>query len=449
MEAFDNILGVLLGYVWGLPTVLLLCGAGLFFTIGLGLPQFRGFFHGIRVVRGKFDNPDDPGQITHFQALCTALSATVGLGNISGVAVAIHLGGPGAIFWMVVVGLLGMATKYSECTLAILHRRIDENGVVRGGPMYYIEKALGPVGKPAAAFFAVACIFASFGAANMFQVREVANILDRSFSIPAWITAITLATITGLVIIGGIRRIAKVASILLPVMAVIYVGGALVVILSNISLVPGVFAQILQDAFTGTAAVGGFTGIVLRQVIVQGVRRACFSNEAGIGTAPFAHAAAATKEPVREGMVAMLGPFIDTVVICTMTAFVILISGAWTNPELNGVALTAAAFDIGLPGFGQWFLPIGVTLFATSTILSWSYYGERASDYLFGKKGSIPYKVFYCIFAFMGGLWPLATIINFSDLMLGCMIVPNIIAVIILFPKIREETKKYFARYVN
>ena len=431
--------------VWNIPLIVVLCGTGILLTILLKGVQFKAFRHAIDIVRGKFDDPNDPGEISHFQALTTALSATVGLGNIGGVAIAIKLGGPGATFWMIVVGLLGMITKYAECTLALKYRSIDSSGRVHGGPMYYIEKGLGSKAKPLAILFAFFALVASFGAGNMFQSNQVAEILQTNFSIPEFITGLTLAVFTAIVIIGGIKRIGNVTSKLVPFMGAIYILGAIIVILANITHVPSLIAMIFSDAFTGTAAAGGFAGATFRQVFVQGVRRACFSNEAGLGSAPIAHSAASTKEPVREGVVALLEPFIDTVVICTMTAIVILISGAWTS-ELTGVSLTAAAFNSGIPGFGQYFVPLAITLFAYSTLLSWSYYGEQATNYLFGHKALLIYKILFCGFVFLGAVRGLGTVLDFSDAMLGLMVVPNLIGVWFLFPKLREETQNYFKK---
>lgn len=445
MESINSFLEVVAGYVWGLPLVLMLVGTGLFLTLGLGGIQLKGFVHAIRVIFGKYDDASDPGQISHFQALCTALSATVGLGNIAGVAVAIHIGGPGATFWMIVAGFLGMASKYTECSLSVMYREIDQKGTVRGGAMYYIEKGLGKKWKPLAVFFAFAAIFSSFGAANMFQANQVASIMNSGFGIPPLATGLVLAILTAVVIIGGIQRIGNVTSLLVPFMGGIYIAGSLFVILANVELLPGLLAQIVTDAFTGTAATGGFAGIAVSQVMIQGIRRAVFSNEAGLGSAPFAHAAAATKEPIREGVVALLEPFVDTVVICTMTALVILISGAWTQ-DANGVELTAMAFDSAIPGFGKWFVPVAVFLFAYSTLLSWSYYGERAADYLFGEKAILPYKVLFCVLAVVGSVWAIGPVLNFSDIMLALMAVPNLLALMLLFPKVRRETKIYFEK---
>ena len=454
MERIEAFLEFAVGLVWGMPLVILLVGTGILLSALLGGMgggiQWKAFRHAIDVVRGKYDDPEDPGEITHFQALTTALSATVGLGNIAGVAIAIYIGGPGATFWMIAAGIVGMATKYAECTLAVKYRRVDENGVVHGGPMHYIERGLGKQWKPLAVFFALAAIFASFGAANMFQANQVASILEQSFAVPPWVTGVVIGILVAVVIIGGIKRIGKVTAVLVPLMGGIYIFGAMTVILMNISLVPGLLVQIVTDAFTGTAATGGFAGVVFREVLVQGVRRAVFSNEAGLGSAPIAHAAATTNEPAREGSVALLEPFIDTVVICTMTALVILISGMWTHEEaVPGVLLTAMAFDAAIPGFGSWFVPIAVSMFAYSTMLSWSYYGERAVDYLVGGKNEtwlLFYKMVFCIVAVVGAMWTVVPVLNFSDMMLGLMVAPNLLAIWLLFPKVREETRDYFGR---
>ncbi len=461
MEKLDALIATGVGIVWSPFLVFLLVGTGLFLTIAMGFPQIRGFMHAIQVVRGKYSDPDAPGEISHFEALATALSATVGLGNIAGVAVAIKMGGPGATFWMIVTGLLGMATKYSECSLAIMHRTIDPDGKVQGGPMYYIKRGLFSgntklqklISSPLAMFFAFACMCATFGAGNMFQSNQVASILNDKFQISTILTGAVLAVLTAVVILGGIKRIGSVTSKLVPFMGGLYVLGALAVIFMNFEKVPSMFAQIFGDAFSGTAAAGGFTGIAVREVIMQGVKRGCFSNEAGLGSSPIAHSAASTSEPIREGIVALLEPFVDTVVICTLTALVILLSGQWMTPGLEGVNLTAASFDSVLPGFGSIFVPIAVFLFAYSTLLSWSYYGEQAVDYLTGGKGNkkliICYKLFYCFLAFLGANASLQMVLNFSDMMLGLMVFPNLIAVIFMIPKLRAETKRYFKKYVN
>lgn len=443
MNTLNELLEVVVGWVWGLPMVFGLIGAGVYFSVMLKGIQFRAFRHAIAVIMGRYSDPKDPGQISHFQALCTALSATVGLGNIAGVAVAIHVGGPGATIWMILAGLIGMATKYTECTLALKYRKVDSKGVVHGGPMHTIERGLGKKWKPLAVFFALACMISSYGAANMFQTNQVAAIMNRSFGIAPALSGIVLAILTAVVIIGGIQRIGKVAEKLVPFMGGIYFLGALAVIFTHLGQIPEMIGLMFTGAFSGTAALGGFAGAGVRQVMIQGIRRAVFSNEAGLGSAPIAHSAASTKEPVREGVVALLEPLIDTVVICTLTAVVILLSGAWTQ-DASGVELTAIAFDSAIPGFGAHFIPIAVFLFAFSTLISWSYYGERAADYLWGEKGIVPYKIVFCVLAFLGSIWAIEPVLNFSDIMLGLMVVPNLIVTILLFPEVRKDTEDYF-----
>ena len=453
IEALNEFLAQLVGYLWSLPLVCFLLGTGLFFSFFLGGIQLRGFFHAIQVVRGKYDNPDDPGEISHFKALCAALSATVGLGNIAGVAVAIKVGGPGATVWMILAGLVGMASKYTECTLGVMYRRVDEEGVVHGGPMHYISQGLkgrysflsDQVVNFLAAMFAVCCIIASLGAANMFQANQVAESLQNSFGVEPLHTGIVLALAVAIVIIGGIKRIGNVAGVLVPVMGLLYISGCLAIILLNIAELPRIISEIFSAAFTGTAAAGGFAGAAFRQVLVQGVRRAAFSSEAGMGSAAIAHSAAKTDEPVREGTVALLEPFIDTVVICTMTALVINITGVWTGDE-TGVKLTQAALDKSIPGLGTWFIPVAVALFAYSSMISWSYYGERSVDYLVGEKGIIVYKVIFCLFAICGALWSIDPILNFSDSALALMIIPNLFAMLLLAGVVRQATTEYFEK---
>lgn len=445
MAAINGFLNSLVELIWGIPMVILLVGSGLLFTIVFKGVQFRAFYHALEVITGRFTSKDDPGEISHFQALCTALSATVGLGNIAGVAVAIHMGGPGAVFWMVVTGFVGMATKFSEVSVSLMYRHVTEKGVVRGGAMHYIERGLGRKFLPMAYFFAFACTLASFGAANMFQTNQVASIMNQNFGVPHLLSGGILGFLTAIVIIGGIKRIGKVTAVLVPFMGGIYVIASLAVVLLNIELVPDLVHRILIDAFTGTSVFGGIGGIAVKETLIQGVRRACFSNEAGLGSSPIAHSAASTKEPVREGVVALLEPFVDTVVICSMTALVILISGAWTT-SATGVELTALAFDSAIPGFGAYFVPFAVALFAYSTLLSWSYYGEQAVTYLVGERGVLPYKFVFCVAAVMGSIWSLDGIIAFSDVMLGLMVVPNLIAVMLLLPPLRREVDSYFGK---
>ena len=377
MTTINEFLGLTVGYVWSLPLVILLAGSGFLFSILLKGIQFKGFFHAIRVVLGYYDHKEDPGEVIHFQALSAALSGTVGLGNIVGVAIAIKTGGPGTVFWMIMIGFLGMATKYAECTLGVMYRKIDKNEKVLGGPMCYITSGLGPSWKFMAIFFAIAYVITVFGTGNLFQVHYMAQSLNDSFSIPQILTGITLSITVGAIILGGIKRIALIASYLVPFMGIVYVSACLAVIFINIFELPQIFAQIVSGAFTGTAATGGFAGVSVAKVIELGARRACFSNEAGLGTAAIAHATASTREPVREGLVALLEPFIDTIVICTMTALVILISGSWALESNVGEAeLISIAFNSSLPGFGTFAIPIIIALFAYSTTLTFAYYGE-------------------------------------------------------------------------
>jgi AGCS family alanine or glycine:cation symporter len=410
--------------------------------------QLRGFRHAVHVLRGKYDKPEDEGDITHFQALSAALSATIGLGNIAGVAVAMSAGGPGALVWMWLVAFVGMATKFTTCSLAVMYRNIHEDGSASGGPMYYIEMGLGEAWKPMAVAFAILGFIATFGGGNMFQSNQVAAALNEHFQVPKFATGLLLAFAVGLVIIGGIRRIGQVAARIVPFMCVVYMIGGITVILMNIQLIPEVFRQIFEGAMSGTAAVGGFAGAGVRQVLLQGVRRATFSNEAGLGSAPMAHAAAKTKEPIREGLVAMLGPFVDTILICSTTALVIVSTGAWKNTEnLSGVNLTILAFDSGLPGFGKYVVSAGVTLFAYSTMISWSYYGEKCIEYLVGARAITPYRWAYITALFFGCIWTLQPVLDFSDIMFACMIVPNLTGTLLLAMKVRTAMESYMGRY--
>lgn len=451
MEILETFLSTAVSYIWGLPTITLLIasGIGLSFYLGgiKGGIQAKAFFHGIAVIRGKYDDPDDPGEISHFQALMTALSATIGLGNIGIVAIIIKQGGPGAIFWMVIAGVIGMATKFAEGTLATLYRRFDQ-GRTFGGPMYYIEYGLGKRFKPMAKFYAISIAIGSFGIANMFQTNQAAQILDDAFNIPRLATGIALMVFTGLVIIGGIKRIAKVTSVLVPVMAVTYVIGCLVVLSIHMDKLPGIISSIFISAFQSESIFGG-VAFGIHMAILQGVKRACFSNEAGLGSAAIAHSAASTKEPVREGVVALLGPFIDTVVICTMSALVILATGVWQTSDAVGVSLTAAAFDTVIFGFGSYFIPIAATLFAFSTLVSWSYYGEVSMHYLFGDKMVKPYKLVFCIVAALGAIWSIKAVLDFSDMMIGLMVFPNLLAIWLLIPVLKKEVVKYFDKLDN
>ena len=453
MESFNQFLEILSGHIWGYMLILV-ASTGVFFTIALKGIQFRGFKHAVKAVMGTYDSPGAPGQISHFQALCAALSATIGLGNISGVAIAIKMGGPGACFWMLVAGFFGMSIKFAECSLSTTFRKIDKDGNVHGGPMYYIPKILGKKSAPLAYFYAISCSLATLGAASLFQTNQAAAILEGSFRIPPYLTGFVFTILVVMVILGGIKRIGEVASKIVPFMAVSYVFGGLTVIFANYELVPQVVYTIFHDAFNGTAMVGGGAGIALRTAIIQGFRRGVFSNEAGLGTASIVHAAASTKEPLREGMVALLEPFIDTVVICSITALVILVSGAWiTHPDLSGVNLTAEALNSGIQGFGTYFIPIAVCLFCYSTLISWYYYGETSVGFLFKersflrKKAILLFKLIFCTCVFIGPLWKLMPIINFTDFLIALMIIPNSIALWFYLPKLRKKADEYLSRH--
>ncbi|WP_297022489.1 alanine/glycine:cation symporter family protein [Thalassospira sp.] len=427
--------------------------AATIFTLYFGFVQFRRFGHAISLVKGDYSHPDDAGEVSHFQALATALSGTVGLGNIAGVAVAVSIGGPGATFWMILAGLLGMASKFTECTLGVKYRNEYEDGRVSGGPMYYLSKGLAEKGKPGlgkvlAIIFSICCIGGAVGGGNMFQAnqafQQIVNVTggDESFLAGSgWLFGLVMAIVVGVVIIGGIKSIAKVTEKIVPFMAVIYVTAGMIIILSNITMVGDAFAQIFVGAFTGAGVAGGVVG-----ALIQGFKRAAFSNEAGIGSAAIAHAAVRTKEPVTEGYVALLEPFIDTVVICTMTALVITISGE-LNSGLTGVELTSAAFASAFTWFPL-ILALAVVLFAFSTMLSWSYYGLKSWTYLVGEgKGKeIIFKLFFCLCVIVGASMSLGPVIDFSDSMIFAMAIPNIIGLYLLMPVVRGEINQYWAK---
>ncbi len=437
------------------PFVLVMLSvSALFLTVFFGFINIRGLGKSIRTIKGKYSSKDDPGEITHFQALSAALSATVGLGNIAGVAIAISIGGAGATFWMIVCGLLGMTTKFCECTLGVRYRDIDENGKVYGGGMYYLSKGFSELGVPVigkilAVIFAVACVFGSFGAGNMFQGNQafeqmvaVSGGADSWFIGKGWLFGVLLAVAVGAVIIGGIKSIGKVTSKLVPFMCGIYVVCALYIIFSHFSEIPMAVKSIIDGAFSMDAGIGGLIG-----VLIQGVKRASFSNEAGFGSAPIAHSAVKTRKAASEGYVALLEPFIDTVVVCTMTALVIIITGAKTAAGASwgqAIGVTSDAFG-SVISFFPYVLFIAVILFAFSTMISWSYYGQTAWAYLFGRsrKMEIVYKLIFCGFIVIGTSINLVSVIKFSDAMVFAMCFPNFIGIYFLLPKIKEEVKLY------
>jgi AGCS family alanine or glycine:cation symporter len=442
-----------------LPVVVLWLVLGsIYLTLRMGFINFRGFKHAINVTRGKYSNPDDLGEVSHFQALTTALSATVGLGNIAGVAIAVSLGGPGATFWMIIAGLIGMSAKFAECTLGQKYRQVRSDGHVMGGAMYYLSNGLGELGwaktgKVLAVLFAILCIGGSLGGGNTFQVNQSMGALQESMPFLVaypWIYGLALSLLVGIVIIGGIRRIAEVADKIVPTMVGVYVIAALYILFDNFSVIPTAFGAILGGAFTPEAGYGGFIG-----VLVQGFRRAAFSNEAGAGSAAIAHSAARTPYPTREGIVALLEPFIDTVVVCTMTALVIVITGAYSNPDNaalvvgnNGAALTSRAFGQHISWF-PYVLGVCVLLFAFSTMISWSYYGERCWTYLVGDGKSRIFQFVFVIFTFLGSIISASNILDFGDLMILGMAFPNLFGVLLLSNKVKADLDAYWAKYKN
>ncbi|MBC8413004.1 MAG: sodium:alanine symporter family protein [Nitrospira sp.] len=440
MEKISEIIGAVNGVVWGYPMLILIVGVGGYLMAGMGFMPIKKLGYGFRMLMQGREDSDNDGEITPFNALMTALAATIGTGNIAGVATAVSVGGPGAIFWMWVTALVGMATKYAEAVCAVKFREVDDNGDHVGGPMYYIKNGMGPNWAWLGVAFAVFGAIAAFGIGNTVQSNSIANVLLQDYGVPAWLTGLVLAGLVAAVILGGVRRIAQVAGRLVPIMSVIYVLIGLVIIIMNIEKVPGAFGEIFAQAFTGTAAAGGFLGMV-----IKGVARGVFSNEAGLGSAPIAHAAAKTDNPVRQGTVAMLGTFIDTIVVCTITGLVITISGIWSG-ELNGAALTSAAFEMGLPGIGSHGVAIGLALFAFSTILGWSLYGEKCVEFLFGTGVIRPYRYLWIIAVFVGTLMSLDFVWLLADTLNALMAIPNLIALLVLSPVVFKVTKDYFGK---
>ncbi len=416
--------------------------------------NIRGFGHAIDILRGKYDDPTQEGEVSHFQALATALSATVGLGNIAGVAIGISLGGPGAAFWMTLGGMFGMTSKFVECTLGQKYRVVKSDGTIAGGPMYYLSAGLAEMGykqlgKILAVMFSVFCVCGAFGGASMFQANQsyaaVATVVPFLVG-RSWLYGVILALLVGLVIVGGIKRIGSVAGTLVPAMCIIYFLAAFWILVTHITDIPIAIRTIVKEAFSPESVEGGFIGVA-----VQGLRRSAFSNEAGVGSAAIAHSAARTKESVREGIVALLEPFIDTVIICNMTALVVVIAGVYNNPELsllNGSQLTSAAFATAIPWFPV-LLAIAVFLFAFSTMISWSYYGERCWDYLFGESTLIVYKVLFLTAIFTGSVVNPALVINFSDSMLIGMSFPNLLGAYFLSGKVAADLDDYMQRLNN
>ena len=442
MELVRTLVADLNGLVWGIPMLVLILGTGLFLMFGLVFMPLRRLGYGFRMLWvGR--QSKDAGDITPFNALMTSLSATVGTGNIAGVATAIALGGPGAIFWMWCTALVGMATKYAEAVLAVKYRETDEAGQYVGGPMYYIKNGLGSKWAWLGTTFAVFGAIAGFGIGNMVQANSVSAVLHSNFGLsPLWVGLI-MAALVAVVLIGGIKRIARVAGGMVPFMAIAYLGGGLCILLMNASAVPGALWLIIETAFTGTAATGGFAGAAVAAAIQFGIARGVFSNEAGLGSAPIAHACARTTDPVRQGSVAMLGTFIDTLLICTITALVIIISGLWTTGE-SGAALSSAAFDQSLPG-GAIIVTLGLVVFAFTTILGWSVYGLRCVEFLFGIKAVWPFRLLWVAAIPLGAVLKLDFVWLLADTLNALMALPNLLALILLAPVVFKLTREYFS----
>ncbi|NQX77674.1 alanine/glycine:cation symporter family protein [Gilvibacter sp.] len=456
MELLDKIVAEFASFVWGLPLLILLIGGGLYLLIRSRFLPFRYLGHAINVLRGKYDDPDDPGQINHFEALTTALSATVGMGNIAGVAVAIALGGPGAVFWMWVSAVVGMSTKFFTATLAILYRGKDSAGEVQGGPMYFIEEGLGKKWKFMAVFFSMAGMI---GALPVFNVNQLTQAINDILLIPNdiqvgfesnLIIGLILVGITTIVIVGQLSRISKTAAKLVPSMVLLYFVAVLYILGVNFDQVPKYLSLIVTDAFSaelysGEPLFGGLVG----GLILLGIRRGAFSNEAGIGTAPMAHGAAKTSEPTREGLVAMLGPAIDTLIVCTLTALAILVTGVWETSGANGVSLTASAFENSLPGIGSYILLICIAVFSISSLFSYSYYGSKCMSYLFGAHNKKYYNIFYIGSIILGATTSLSLMINLIDGVFALMAIPTMLATIIMAPRVLKEARRYFKALKN
>lgn len=453
LESLENIISQLASLFWGLPLLIILIGGGLYLSLRIRFLPFRYFYHAIAVLRGKYDDEKDSGEISHFRALTTALSATVGMGNIAGVAVAISIGGPGAVFWMWVSAVIGMSTKFFTATLSVLYRGKDSNGEIQGGPMYFIVEGLGKNWKALAVIFSISGLI---GALPVFNVNQLTQAVNDILLKPAGlysgfnsnlIIGIILAIITSIVILGGLSRISKTASKLVPGMVVLYFVLVLIILISNIEVVPKYLYLIFTDAFSASFFTGdSFLGGVVGGLLLLGIRRGAFSNEAGIGTAPMAHGAAKTNEPIREGLVAMLGPAIDTLIICTLTALAILVTGVWQSSDENGVTLTATAFQEGIPVLGKYLLLVCIVVFSLSSLFSYSYYGTKCMSFLFGTTYKPYYNYFYILSIIIGATTSLSMMINFIDTFFALMAFPTMLSTILLAPHVVKEANKYFKK---
>jgi AGCS family alanine or glycine:cation symporter len=444
MDALSTLNSQLNAYVWGLPMMILLVGTGVLLTIVTGGVQFRRLGTALVEVLGKLRHRGrGAGSVSPFQAVATALASTVGVGNIAGVATAIYIGGPGAVFWLWVSGILGMCTKYAEIVVALHYREPDEAGVMRGGAMYTLRK----LGLPwLGTLFALLTALAAFGIGNMVQANSVAAALDASFGVPAHVTGLLLVLVTGVVIIGGIKRIGQFTEWLVPFMAILYLGGGFVIIVSHLDRLPHALSLIFDGAFSGTAATGGFAGSTMMMALRYGIARGLFSNEAGLGSAPMVHAAAQTDHPVRQGLYGIFEVFVDTVLICTTTGLVILLTDTWASGA-TGAALSTKAFEAGLPGaWGDIVVTAGLVLFAYSTLVGWSYYGETGIVYLLGAKAAMPYRVAWLVFCYLGAIGSLHLVWDIADTLNGLMALPNLVSLLMSVPLLVRLQREFFSR---
>ncbi|MEM0941171.1 MAG: amino acid carrier protein [Bacteroidota bacterium] len=446
MNSISTFLAEAVDFIWGPPLLILVLGGGFYFLLYSRFLPFRYLRHAVNILRGKYDNVEDPGDINHFEALSGALAATIGMGNISGVALAIAAGGPGAIFWMWVSAILGMATKFFTCTLAILFRGKDSRGDIQGGPMYVIREGMHKRWHGLAIFF---CVAGFFGATPVFQTNQMVVVFKNVVLLPNGATdsfslnlmvGIVIAILVAIVVLGGVKRIGNVASKLVPTMVIVYVTCVLIIMILNVDKVLGSFAFILQDAFTANAALGGAMGAI----IIEGSKRAAFSNEAGIGMAPMMHGAAKTKEPIREGLVAMLGPAIDTIIVCTMTGLCILVTDVWNSGEGDGILLTASAFDQSLPGLGPYLLMACVMIFAITTIFGLAYYGQKCLSFLVSARYGKYFHYWYIVLVLVGSVTSLTDVVNLVFVAYGLMAVPTMISAIFLAPRVMHAAEAYF-----
>lgn len=445
MEQFNSLLSQLNGLVWGKPMLIMILGTGIFLTFGLRFMPLLNLGKGFKLLWQGRAKTDKEGEISPFNALMTSLSATIGTGNITGVATAIFIGGPGALFWMWITALIGMATKYAEAVCAVKYREIDEDGNHVGGPMYYIKNGLGKKWLWLAFLFSLFGALASFGIGNTVQANSVAHAMQAQFNIPLWVTGLVLLVLTAAVVLGGIKRIASVAGKLVPFMALAYLTAGIIVLITHFSSIPDALVLIVKSAFTPVAATGGFAGATIMLAIQWGVARGIFSNEAGLGSAPIAHASARTNDPVQQGMIAMLGTFIDTIIVCSVTGLAIILTGVWTS-GVEGAALTIAAFDQALPNAGGILVTLAQAVFAFTTILGWSVYGERCVEYIFGVRSILVFRLLWIAVIPIGAMSDLSLIWLLADTLNALMAIPNLIALLLLSPVIIKLTKDYMLK---